>query len=313
MNAHIVEYDRCPLHPKLTYTFPDSLDDFPNLIFYGPAGVGKHTQMLAAIRKYSPSGLKYEKRIVVETSKDDYELKISDIHFEVDMSLLGCNAKQLWNDIYTHIVDVLLSRPSKSGIVVCKYFHDTPQDLLQCFYSYMQTLPTESFKLKYVFITETFSFIPDSIAQRCYKVRVPRPSKAAYQKCTGKTITQDLHDVISVKNPNQPPFHRRKSLSIFSLIVDEESHKFTTIRDCVYDLLTYNLNVYDSMWFIIENLISNGYIQTDDIADTMLYTYRTLKYYNNNYRPIYHLERWVVYLINKVHGYEEGVSDIEYT
>lgn len=295
------------LHPKWAYALPDSLDDLPNLIFFGPPGVGKYTQMLNSIRKYSPSHLKYEKRILVETSKEEYQLKISDIHFEVDMSLLGCNSKQLWNELYIHIVDVILARSNKTGIIVCKYFHETPHDLLQSFYSYMQTLPTESFQLKFVLLTQSLSFIPDSIIQRCYKMRVPRPSIAQYERVTGKKMAQSVSDITNVNNPNQPPFYQRKSSAIFSLIVNPESHKFSTIRECIYDLLTYNLNVYDCMWFILNKLIENRHLHEDDIADTMLTTYRCLKFYNNNYRPIYHLERWVLYLINTIHGYEEGM------
>ena len=33
-----------------------------------------------------------------------YTIKISDIHFEIDMELLGCNAKILWNDIFKSIL-----------------------------------------------------------------------------------------------------------------------------------------------------------------------------------------------------------------
>ena len=297
------------LHPEWAYTLPDSFDELPNLIFFGPAGVGKYTQMLRSIQKYSPSGLKYEKRILVETAKGDYHLKISDIHFEVDMSLLGCNAKQLWNDIYVHIVDVILARPNKAGIVVCKYFHDTPQDLLHSFYSYMQTLPTTSFQLRFVFLTQTLSFMPDAIVQRCYKMRVPRPSKDQYAKSIGKAVTQPTVDIINVSSPNQPPFHQQKSNALFALIVDKECHQFAAVRERIYDLLTYNLNVHDSMWCVIERLLADGHLHADDVGDAMLTTYRCLKFYNNNYRPIYHLERWVVYLINKVHGYEEGLSD----
>ena len=32
--------------------------------------------------------------------KKQYTFKISDIHFEIDMELLGCNAKVLWNEVY---------------------------------------------------------------------------------------------------------------------------------------------------------------------------------------------------------------------
>ena len=86
------------LHPKLDKMFskfPATLSNLKNLIFYGPSGVGKYTQMLQSIQKYSPTNLKYEKKISVTYNKQQYFFKISDIHYEVDMSLLGCNSKLL--------------------------------------------------------------------------------------------------------------------------------------------------------------------------------------------------------------------------
>ena len=55
---YLISHDKVSLHPKLSKfykSFPDSLNKLKNIIFYGPKGVGKYTQMLAAIRKYSPS------------------------------------------------------------------------------------------------------------------------------------------------------------------------------------------------------------------------------------------------------------------
>ena len=68
-NIHFEEYiknnEDKSLHPSLNklYTkFPKNIENFRNLIFYGPPGVGKYTQMLASIKQYSPSLLKYEKK-----------------------------------------------------------------------------------------------------------------------------------------------------------------------------------------------------------------------------------------------------------
>ena len=61
---YISENQRENLHPKLSKlyeNFPKKMDDLKNLIFYGPSGVGKYTQMLKSIKKYSPTDLKYEK------------------------------------------------------------------------------------------------------------------------------------------------------------------------------------------------------------------------------------------------------------
>ena len=78
------------------------------------------------IKKYSPTELKYERKMNIVIGKGkgkNYNIKISDIHFEIDMSLLGCNAKALWNELYYHILDIISTRPKASGIIICKNFH----------------------------------------------------------------------------------------------------------------------------------------------------------------------------------------------
>jgi DNA replication protein DnaC len=61
---YIIENQRENLHPKLNKIydrFPKYINELKNLIFFGPSGIGKYTQMLKSIKKYSPSELKYEK------------------------------------------------------------------------------------------------------------------------------------------------------------------------------------------------------------------------------------------------------------
>ena len=91
--THFEEYIKKEnLHPKLekiyNNNFPKTINKLGNLIFFGPSGVGKYTQMLNSIKKYSPSELKYEKKLSLTFNKQQYFFKISDIHFEIDMSLL---------------------------------------------------------------------------------------------------------------------------------------------------------------------------------------------------------------------------------
>jgi hypothetical protein len=127
--THFEEYittnQNLNLHPKLDKVFkkfPNSIQDFKNIIFYGPSGIGKYTQMLKCIKRYSPSELKYEKKISINFNKVQYFLKISDIHYEVDMSLLGCNSKLIWHEVYQQIIDIISAKIDKSGIIVCKNF-----------------------------------------------------------------------------------------------------------------------------------------------------------------------------------------------
>ena len=97
------------IHPELNNEInklPTNSQNMPNLLIYGPSGVGKYTQTLRIINKYSPSELKYEKKITINTEKQQYIYHISDIHYEIDISLLGCNAKSLWHEIFFQLLDL---------------------------------------------------------------------------------------------------------------------------------------------------------------------------------------------------------------
>ena len=106
------------LHSKLEKYYskmPDNLYELKNVILYGPSGIGKYSQALYMIEKYSPSKLKYQKKMHIHTSKESfYEFKISDIHYEIDFELLGCNSKFLWNDFYINTIDVISTKEHKS-------------------------------------------------------------------------------------------------------------------------------------------------------------------------------------------------------
>ena len=85
-DTHFEDYIRSnnqiSLHPTLTKmykTFPESLRNLKNLIFYGPKGVGKYTQMLTAIKKYSPTELKYEKKLSITYNKNNYMFNRRDL------------------------------------------------------------------------------------------------------------------------------------------------------------------------------------------------------------------------------------------
>ena len=94
--------------------------------------------------------LKYEKKISLTYDKKQYFFKISDIHYEIDMAILGCNSKLLWHEIYQQIIDIISAKAEKSGIIVCKYFHEIHSELLENFYSYMQENNPSIINIKYM-------------------------------------------------------------------------------------------------------------------------------------------------------------------
>ena len=76
-------------------------------------------------------------------------------------------------------------------------------------------------------------------------------------------------------------------------------------RDALYDILTYNLEISDCIWYIVSHFIESGNLNEEDASDVLSKTYSFLKYFNNNYRPIYHLENMMLYITSKIHNFDE--------
>ena len=294
------------LHPKLDKQyrqFPDSIHDLKNVIFYGPPGVGKYTQMLKVLRLFSPSELKYEKKISVNFNKQSYFFKISDIHYEIDMSLLGCNSKLLWHEIFQQIIDIISAKQDKVGIIVCKYFHEIHSELLDNFYSYMQQNYLRSIDLKFFLVTEHIGFLPDNILHCCQVIHVPRPLVSAYKKCIPDVKETSL--ICNIKNlyeqnpstkeldpmPLMQP-HKIICDKIIGYLESKDTIPFSKFRDLLYDILIYNLNISDC----IEYIFSQLQWKEEYKSEALIKTYTFFQYYNNNYRPIYHLENYFYYL-----------------
>jgi hypothetical protein len=337
LETHFEEYNtttvKLNLHPKLQKSFnkfPSSLSKLGNIIFYGPSGVGKYSQMLHSIKKYSSSELKYEKKLSIVFNKQSYFFKISDIHYEVDMSLLGCNSKLLWHDIYQQIVDIISAKTEKSGIIVCKEFHNIHSELLENFYSYMQENNSSAISIKFVLLTEEISFIPDSILNCCETIHIARPTKIAYTKCNDEKLPTDMkvENITNIKNLrvnlsgntntnantniNTIDINVKEMMYPYKIMCDKilkeminiDELKFLKFRDLLYDIFIYNLDITDCIWYMVTTLIQQKKIQQPNISELLLKTYIFLKYYNNNYRPIYHLESYLFYLTSIIHGYK---------
>ena len=298
-----------PLHPKLktlyATAFPSKISELKNLIFYGPQGTGKYSQVLSCISRYSPTHLKYEKRLTVVYNKETYFIKISDIHFEVDMSLLGCTSKLLWNEMHSQIVDVISARADMTGIIVCKYFHNIHSELLETFYSYMHMPHHNHIRLKYILITENVGFIPSNILNSCEIVSVARPTAAAYKKIAPsgatKIVPENVHNIKVMQdqsNPNDACKRQELFTNLCDYIINVEQIRFAQLRELLYDILIYDFDVNECAWFLITELKGKGLLRDDDMSAVLMNTYRFLQYYNNNYRPIYHLENFVFMLVN---------------
>jgi hypothetical protein len=241
-------------HPFLNgLPFPKQ---FENTIFYGPSGVGKYTQALRKLATYSKSNLKYTKRILVPYDGEDIPLKMSDVHVEVDLQMLGCSPRQLWNDIFTHVQDI--SAVKGIRIILCKNFQHINSDLLDVFHTYMQG------NIKYFILTDAVSFIPSNISGRCRIVGIPHPA--------GHSL----------------PFKRETAYGVRFAELLKSPPAPNLIREELYDWCIKGLVIDQVIWEMIQILQPTlNEKQERVLLETCV---KFIQYYNNNYRPIYHLE-----------------------
>jgi hypothetical protein len=306
---YIISCKKTNLHPKLNKVLDkvsNNISHISNLIFYGPSGSGKYTQLLNFIKKYSPTELKYEKKISIIYNKKQYYFKISDIHYEIDMSLLGCNSKLLWNDIYLQLIDIISAKNDKSGIIVCKNFHEIHNELLDIFYSYIQQNNTTGLYIKFFILTEQLSFIPDNILESCEVISIPRPSKTNYNKCIKtKHLIQNLniHNIKTLYIEKYDPTPQFCIIcdKILDFMITIESINFIKLRELLYNILIYNLDISQCIWYILSKLIASEKIHSHNMSRILIKTYEFFQYYNNNYRPIYHIENYLLYIMNIIH------------
>ena len=358
-DEYIISSSKINIHPELAHfinALPADISKFRNLILYGPSGVGKYTQALNIIKRYSKSNLKYERKLFINTDK--YEKKkeartekgktanikrlefvnrISDIHYEVDMAILGCNSKTLWHEIFFKIVDIVSAKQEKVGIILCRNFHHIYNELLEVFYSFLNN-PLQQFNVKIYFmlLTEHVGFLPDNIQQCFQMVHIKRPEYDSCMKITNKNdhaligensrmisysqfnknlqSNLDYFGVDCLTNLKELHGLKRKDKSeipkdIFNVVVDNiiqkmykpETIQIQSFRNDIYDILIYDINVSEFICHIIFYIIENNTGTNEDIHDILKETVTFFKYYNNNYRPIYHLENIIFFIINKIH------------
>jgi hypothetical protein len=344
------------LHPELeaiTNNLSPNIDNIDNLIIYGAVGTGKYSQALNILKNISPSRLKYDKKIVATTDKQQYTYRISDIHYEIDMALLGCNSKTLWHEIFFQIVDIISVKPKKVGIILCKNFHAIHSELLETFYSYMQQFnhSQSNIVMKFFLITENLSFIPNKILKSCSLLNIKRPTLQLYESIASGYI-QPAHenvpptteqflsnitntakrssnnqlstvfnvsaaqDITNIKDLRVLNLSANNSTEVvpdlFNTVCDKiirdtyniHTIEYTDYRDSLYNMLTYNLDVSECLWYIVSHFIDNDQLDQQDISDIIEETYSFFKYFNNNYRPIYHLESIMFYIINRLEQYK---------
>lgn len=316
------------LHEELREVFsgfPEDLNNMNHFIMYGPSGVGKYTQALLAISKYSKSALKYERKAIICLNKNQYYYKLSDIHIEIDMEMLGPSSKTLWIEIINQLYDIINSLNKKVFIVLCKNFDKTRDELMDIFYGYLNNSHGKPIVLKYIFLTNNPSLIPESILNICLMLPVKRPSMTSYKKIAKiyqeleqeKAICKNKHidtkqitkgSIKEISNIKEflllgKPFNKHKKITntIFEFVYNYEIIDIKQLRNHIYDLFTYNLCVKTFVKDLVMMILKVFELSNEKIKKIFLETNNFYRLYNNNYRPIYHIEDLIISFVKIIH------------
>ena len=174
----------------------------------------------------------------------------------------------------------------------------------------MQKNTSTSIDLKFILITEEISFIPDNILNCCEVINIARPTKCNYSKCIKNKLPTSLklENITNIKNLHSSidqlmvP-HKIICDKIIESMIKIDDLKFLKFRDLLYDIFIYNLDITDCIWYIVNELSERKSIKAANISDLLIKTYTFFQYYNNNYRPIYHLENYLFYITSLIHGF----------
>jgi len=235
-----------------------------NIIIFGGENSNKTNAALNFIREHSPSKLKYKRKIELEVNGENYYFTISDVHFEIDFDLLGTNETAIWSEFINHVFSIVETSNSKHHIILCKNIHTMKDELLQIFYTFIRNK-----SISFIFTTQHVSFLPSTLKNKCRIIHLKKGIDYSTQ------YINYCNEIID--------------------FVKEKKDDLFLLRELLYNLLTYNCNMHTCFYYIYSSLLRSGHIKNKNGEFEELI--EIIKKYNTNYRPIYHLESFVIYLL----------------
>lgn len=227
-----------------------------NRIYYSNYNIDTNT----IVKKYINKDILYVRKYELNINDDIYYFKKSNYHIEIDFELIIPNTNSLWNEIYNNICE--FSVIQKKFIVVLKNIESVDYDFLEKLYIYLRN-PYLSF---FIFVKH-YSFLPQTIKKKSEMIVIKK-----------------------TKNEIENRYYINDCIPILKFIEDPNENNIIELRESIYNLLVKNYPIY----LCIEHILISLYKYPNIINNEKII--EIIEHYNNNFRPIYHLERLFVYL-----------------
>ena len=153
--------------------------------------------------------------------------------------------------------------------MVCVHFNEINRELLSVFYTFLNDS-----RIRIIVLSDEVSFMPSELLKHMN-----------IQKHKGTKLSE---------------YNRTYESRIDSISVDIQEKQLTILewREKLYELLIINDNIHNCFSYLIGKLIQDEYIESNDIEKVLNHYHKNIYQYNNNYRSIYHLEHFIMFLIN---------------
>jgi replication factor C subunit 3/5 len=285
-------------------------DDFPNLLFYGPSGSGKHTRIrcfLSNVYGTSVHNLKTEYREYKIQSKSlEIQFKKSFYHIEINPSLYGNNDKFVVQEIIKDIAqtpNINTYHTNKTKIIVI----DQADKLTKIAQNALRrTMEIYNEYCKIILVCQSLTKIIKPLQSRCLCLRVAYPNKEEMKEILKGVKEEKKVDVDyivdTVKNIKKAKVMKITGVTelewercLDNLVKNMHIDDIIKIREKFYLLLGGGVPDYLIFRTLVDRLIKL-YPEKYGVILQLASTYQVRSLYGQ--KSIYHLEAFVQQLKN---------------
>lgn len=253
-----------------------SLNEKNQYIFHHHNSFENYINILDLLRQKSSSDLKYSRKIDISVQNNNYSFNTSDVHVEIDFELLGVNETNVILELMQHIKE---NMSYNHFFIVCLHFEKVKSELCKLFKSFIHIK-----NISFILSTRTISQLEESFIAD-YHIKIYGKTKAN----NDKLMIDD-----SITNSNLMSSCVK---SIFEYIINKKNNLFQ-LRELIYKWFILNINIHEALCHLFQELIQEGYINENNINKIMREYVQIMERYNNNYRSIFHIEYFIISLIN---------------
>lgn len=252
------------------------LNEGNQYIFHHHDSFQNYINILDLLNQSSPSNMKYSRKIDIVVQNSNYSFNTSDIHVEIDFELLGVNETNVILELMHHMKE---NMSYSHFYILCLHYEKVKSELCKLFKSFIHIE-----NVSFILSTRNISQLDESFI-RDYNIKIYGNTKyTEYQDIISDTSTNAEILCVCVK-------------SIIDYIVNKKNNLFQ-LRELIYKIFILNINVHEAMCKLFEDLTTIGYINDKNIDKIMMNYLHAIEKYNNNYRSIFHIEYFIISLIN---------------